>query len=80
MCFPDAGPSEMCHTVAVSHDGYTPVNAVGKAELSQTGLQQEHEFSSCSSENPFTEEKGRTGYCCNRGEDPWFALPCISGF
>lgn len=38
MCFPDAGPSEMCHTVAVSHDGYTPVNAVGKAELSQTGL------------------------------------------
>lgn len=42
MCFPDAGPSEMGHTVAVSHDCYTPVNVVGKTELNQTGLQQEH--------------------------------------
>lgn len=40
--FPDVGPNEMGHTVAVSnHNCCMPVNVVGR-QPSQTELQQEH--------------------------------------
>lgn len=84
--FPDAGPNEMGNTVAVSnHNCCILINVVGKLSLlNQTELQQECEFNSGNSENPFTEEKDRTGgssaTSVNIGADHQFALRHIVGF